>query len=173
MNAEERILWQGQPKQGLRVRTHDLFLIPFSLLWCGFAVFWTVSVIATSAPFIMKIFGLAFVGIGMYFVFGRFLVESYQRRHTWYTLTDQRAIITATAPRRIDRSVDLHSVTNVSVETQHGGWGTVLLGPAPAMPFSRIGFGRNNAGPPAFDVVQDAASIYSMIVDVRQCKKIG
>ncbi len=34
----ERLLWTGQPAQGLLLTAANGFLIPFSLVWCGFVL---------------------------------------------------------------------------------------------------------------------------------------
>jgi hypothetical protein len=76
----ERVLWSGRPAPGLTFRPADGFLIPFSLLWCGFAIFWEASVLRIpGAPFFFPLFGAVFVAAGLYFVFGRFLFRDAQR----------------------------------------------------------------------------------------------
>ena len=69
----ERVLWSGQPKQGLSLSGKDALLIPFSLMWGGFAIVWNAAV--WLAPFdtktsgdpdwFFKLWGLPFLVIGI------------------------------------------------------------------------------------------------------------
>ena len=56
----EKIIWWGQPAQGLLFTSRDWFLVPFSLLFAGFAIFWELSVLnTTNSPTFMKLWGTA------------------------------------------------------------------------------------------------------------------
>jgi uncharacterized protein (DUF58 family) len=63
----ERVVWKGRPAGGLLLTARDTFLIPFSLLWCGFAVFWEFSAVSQrNGPGFFLLFGLFFVLVGLY-----------------------------------------------------------------------------------------------------------
>src|ERR1700728_3149818 len=81
----ERLLWQGRPRAGIRLRGSDVFLIPFSLLWAGFIVFWETMALFkvpknNPVGWLFPLFGVPFVLAGFYIVFGRFLLDARSRR---------------------------------------------------------------------------------------------
>lgn len=96
----ERILWSGQPKQGLMFTGKDKLLIPFSLLWGGFAIFWNAMVwlapsIASpgsNPDWFFKLWGLPFLVVGLYVIAGRFFHDAHIRKNLFYAVTDQRIL---------------------------------------------------------------------------------
>lgn len=89
----ERVIWTGRPDADVWLEASDAALIPFSVLWGGFAIVWEVMVVNSGAPVLLKIWGIPFVAIGVYLLVGRFFVRRWQRRRTTYLLTDRRALI--------------------------------------------------------------------------------
>lgn len=126
----ERVLWTGRPKQGVAFRAMDAFLIPFSVLWCGFVVFWNIGVQSgpESAPPVFDIFGLVFLLVGLYFLFGRFIHDAAIRRRTTYALTDQRALF-----RRGSKisSLDLSHLPKLELQERSDGTGTISFQDGP------------------------------------------
>lgn len=58
LGSNENIIWTGRPPKGILFRSSDFFLIPFSILWFGFAIFWEGTVFMGDAPI--------FLGYGEY-----------------------------------------------------------------------------------------------------------
>src|SRR5690349_16574111 len=93
LSSGERLLWSGQPRQGVFLRGSDALLIPFTLLWAGFACFWEYMVVRNPTPLLFRLWGIPFLMVGAYLVVGRFFLDAWTRRHTVYGLTSQRVIV--------------------------------------------------------------------------------
>lgn len=88
----ETLMWTGQPRRGLMLRPADALLVPFSLLWGGFAIFWNVMV-WRAADWFFRLWGLPFLVAGLWLIGGRFFSDAWLRAHTRYAVTDRRVLI--------------------------------------------------------------------------------
>ena len=176
LDPGEKVLWAGQPRQGLFLRASDAITIPFSLLWGGFAIFWETMALKTlhhgkNTPLFVQIifplWGVPFVLVGLYMIFGRFVVDARRRRRTWYGITDRRALIIRTGPRRKVTSFDLRNISEVNFQEHGDGTGTLTFGPVLVVSRNRS---LNAAGPQsnAFDHTPDAAEAYRTVRQVQQ-----
>ncbi|MDQ4501625.1 hypothetical protein [Sinomonas sp. ASV322] len=71
----------------------DLFLVPFSIMWAGFVVFWEFTAVASRAPVFFDLWGIPFILVGLYSTAGRFVFKRRRKLATVYGLTDSRAIV--------------------------------------------------------------------------------
>jgi hypothetical protein len=97
LRAGETLLWSGRPDPRVRFTSSDALLIPFSLMWGGFAFFWESQVVRSDAPVLFRLWGIPFVLVGCYFIFGRFIYKSRRKTRTAYGLTKGRALISVGA----------------------------------------------------------------------------
>ena len=44
LTSGENFIWAGRPSGSVIFHKEDAFLVPFSLLWGGFAIFWELGV---------------------------------------------------------------------------------------------------------------------------------
>jgi hypothetical protein len=170
LGRDERLLWSGMPQQGLRFRSSDWLAVPFSLMWGGFAIFWEYSVsTARNAPVFMVLWGIPFVLVGLHIIVGRFFADAYQRSRTFYGVTDQRVIIIDGLFNRQVKSLPLPTLSDISLSERSNGSGTITFGPSatPYGVFGRTwpGMGRRMA--PAFDPIDDARRVYTLIRDAQ------
>ena len=164
--AGEHIVWSGRPSQGIVFTPRDLFLVPFSLIWCGFAVFWTFgATAAVGAPSFFTLWGLGFVCVGLYFVFGRFIVDAWVRTDMRYAVTNQRILIARPAPFSRFTVISLSRLPNVELVEQSNGRGTIRFGDVQPM-WGNRGFGGWS---PAFDptpqfiAIDDVRRVFDLV----------
>ena len=169
----ERLLWTGRPRQGLRLRPSDWYLVPFSLLWGGFAFFWEFMVLTGGAPWFFALWGVPFVLVGLYLIVGRFFADSYQRARTYYGVTDQRVLILSGLLNRRTTSIALPNLGEVSLTERSDRSGSITFGtPNAAYPAwwgsSWPGTGYKTA--PTFDLIDDVRQVYSAIQEAQRAE---
>lgn len=122
LRVDEEILWWGQPHPYHLLSVADIFMIPFSLLWGGFAYFWEFLVITSGAPPLFVLWGIPFVLIGSYMIFGRFIHNYLIRRNMYYAITDQRLIILR---KFLSEKAYFMPIEKAEIRGQSYGWGDV------------------------------------------------
>ena len=171
LDPGEKLLWSGEPRQGLVLRAADAFLIPFSLLWCGFAVFWETMAIASGAPFLFALWGVPFVLMGLHVVVGRFFVDARVRARTSYALTDRRVIIVSGLFTPTIRTLALRTLGEITLEEKSDGTGTITFGPTHPAARHMRGLawpGASQFQSPAFDMIRSVASVHRLVRDAQK-----
>lgn len=120
----EAILWRGKPEKGHLLSGKDVFLIPFGIFYCSFAIFWTVSAL-TVAPLPFAMFGVPFICVGLYITMGRSIHTASVRKRTAYVITNHKVI------RRRGNKIDMldaKTMPAIHVTARTDGTGTIQFG---------------------------------------------
>ncbi len=163
----ERILWSGRPAQGFLFTGRDALLIPFSLVWGGFAVFWETKVLTQpNVTPLFALWGVPFVLIALYLVAGRFVLDAWIRSGMDYAVTNRRILISRSGPFGKFTAVSLDRLPDASISESAGGRGTIRFGePAPL-------WGRRNSfaswtpsldPTPQFIGIEDARNVFDQV----------
>jgi hypothetical protein len=179
LTSGETIIWAGQPKAGVIFHKEDWYLIPFSLLWGGFTLFWESGVSGfggfskgAGAPLFFQLWGIPFVLVGQYLIWGRFFYVAWLKRRTYYAATNRRVIVVQNGWKRQMASSYIDSVPTVIKESDSNGTGILRFAPAEPMWNGRRGWGAWNALSigeiPAFIDIEDVDSVYRQVSDLRE-----
>ena len=167
----EKLLWTGQPRQGLILSGRDSFLIPFSLLWGGFAIFWNgiVWIIPShdnGPDWLFKLWGLPFLALGLYMIAGRFWHDAAIRKRLIYAVTTQRVLMLRGMRSAKLVSLDIHRLPRLELSEFRDGTGTIAF-EANSMFFNGMnGFSLwvpAMSGAAQFSGIADPRQVYELI----------
>ena len=96
LDPGEKILWQGRPDGAVTLRPRNIMMLVFGLFFAGFALFWMIMAAQAGGGFWM--FGLIHFSVGLGVIFSAVFWGAFKRRRSWYTLTNNRAIIASDLP---------------------------------------------------------------------------
>ena len=164
LRSGERLLWQGRPRGGIRLRAIDLYLIPFSLVWCGFILFMAVAtLLGAKADPVARFVLIPFVAIGLYMLLGRFFVDAIRRKNTAYGVTDRRAIIAVDFFGRKVQSINLRALPEVSLTAKSDGSGTITFGAVQSLSWGRYNPWTGGSSQSAFEMIEDVRRVSDLI----------
>jgi hypothetical protein len=161
--SDETVRWTGQPPTGLLWRTTDWVLVPFSLMWGGFALFWESMVISAGAPLVMQLWGVPFVCVGAYMIAGRFWWDANVRARTRYAVTDRAAYVVVDGFRGSVRRFAGPALAEVQIERRDDGSGTLRFGPNAPARGQWYGSRTPLASPNAFEAIRDVDHAYDAV----------
>jgi hypothetical protein len=174
----EVVLWTGQPNGSVIFHARDLYLIPFSLLWGGFAIFWELGVLgywgsahksgANSTSWFFTLWGIPFVLVGQYIIWGRFVFDWWRKKRTFYAITDKRLLIVEEVLNRKLISVRLTENTFLDKSTRQDGRGTLKFGVPQATANNWSWWGNfESDSRPSFRDIDEVERVYTMISNLQ------
>ncbi len=178
----ESLLWSGQPLRNVVFHSQDLFAIPFSLLWGGFALFWELGAtghfgnpLKSGSNAFLELWGIPFVLMGQYMIWGRFFYTAWKKTRTHYGVTNKRVIVLNTAPSRKITDAYLRNIDSVSLSIRADHIGTIEFAPEPdnRSAWKRMGSRRSNQididlSRLIFFDIADARSVHQLIQTQRE-----
>jgi len=165
------LLWSGRPATGIRFNSYDWLSIPFSLMWCGFAIFWETLAFSSGAPFFFRLWGIPFVLFGLYAVAGRFFWDAYRRSVTWYGLTSDAALIVRGGINGTIVRIYLPAVQSMNLVLRSDGSGTITFSDGqPASRRSSWEIWPGGSSAPSFYGVADARRVYEICSAAQRSK---
>jgi len=179
LTSGESLLWSGKPNPKVIFHSSDTFTIPFSLLWGGFAIFWELGVsgigfMGNKGPSsFMQLWGIPFVIIGQYMIWGRFFYAAWKKRRVLYAITNRRVLVTVRPPGAKTISAFLENIPSIDKELRPDGIGTLKFGSLNDSPWQ----GKRNkasienlylsAGIPVFVDIDNASAVFDIVTDLR------
>jgi len=168
--SEERLLWTGKPSDGLQFTSMDLFLLPFSVVWIGFALVWTFIASRSGAGTFFVLWGMMFVVFGVTVMWGRFWFDAWLRERTRYAITDRRLLISRSGPFSMFTVLALERLPEARLTERGDGSGSIRFGQSNI--FAGAGFGL---WVPSLDSTPQLIGIPNArdVFDLVQCAAAG
>jgi hypothetical protein len=137
LSRGERILWVGKPSASREARKIGCPALIVGIPFTAFAVFWVVgaSNITRNAPSglgppgfstVFPLFGLIFVGIGLYVLLSPFLTYA-KSSATTYAITNERILIVESGSTRVVKSYTKRDLGQITRSELADGSGDLMF----------------------------------------------
>ena len=168
LESGERVLWTGQPGQGVRFRRADRWAVPFTLLWMGFFVVWE-SWAARDGRWGFILWGLPFLVVGAYLTVGRFFADARRRARTTYVVTDRRVLISLGGRKPSVTTFALRGIPALTLVEMKQGTGDIVLEFSDARHIAVGGLRpKGSLAPTILEFLPDVRRVYGVLCEAQR-----
>jgi len=176
--AGETLLWADRPNPNVIFHSDDWYLIPFSIAWVTFTLFWESGMLGywgnstkSTPSLFMALWGIPFILIGQYLLWGRYVYDGWLKRRTYYGVTSRRILVLQEGWNR--KAIFSYIDVLPTIEREGSQTGTLWFGPKlPVLAgkrqstssMSRFSLG----GTPMFADIENVESMYRLVLDLRE-----
>jgi hypothetical protein len=176
LDADEDLIWQGNPAPGLHAPGKTLFQSVFGLPFLGmglaafvfglFAVFGLGDALGVSGGAFVTLFSLPFIAVGLRLVVLSWVMALTAHRHIHYSLSTKRAFVATDFWKRTLDSYPITPDSTLSLEDHGttGTTGTVWF----AVKVERGHKRRSIETRIGFEHIAEAAKVYRLMRDIQQ-----
>ncbi|MCH8620328.1 hypothetical protein [Undibacterium sp. TS12] len=170
----ERLLWSGQPRQGIMFTMSDMVVLPATMLIFDEALSMAEHSWYPGGELEFILIALPFLLFSTYMMLGRFVYDAMLRAKTWYAVTDKRIIVIPGCQRFTERSVYMQHLPEPEYKEARNGSGTVYFGRlSPSAPgiakLACMPLIGNNLGP-FFDTITEPRKVVELIAQVQKSR---
>jgi hypothetical protein len=124
-------------------------------------------------PFFFRLFGIPFVIIGLYFIFGRFIYKGIKKKHTYYAVTNQRVLILTSLSNKNVQAEFIKQIPCINKSVRSDGKGTIKFGNSlffkgmygnSGMDFFGSSYGKDV---PIFYDIEEIERVYRLVNELR------
>lgn len=164
LHADEQPLWQGQHDSALELGLSEAKRLLFGLAFMAFAVFWMIGASRTGGLFWMV--GLVHFCVGLWISIGKPVWRAYQRRYTWYTLTNHRAFIAVDLPFKARKLTSYPITPDTVLHFEDGPFASIRF---PAT--QHVSRRRKRQTAPGFERLAEGQRVYRLMCDVQRAQR--
>lgn len=168
--TDEKILWTGQPVTKFILTGGDIALTLFGLVWTGFSLTFVRAGFESGDRFMISI-SIAFVLFGLYLLIGRFVNNNYEKKRTFYAVTNQRVLIITNS--YYTKSVQAKLINQIPIlikNIRKDGIGTIQFD---NYQYSTSGENVVSIDVPTFHDIKDVDTVYKLINDLKRPREIA
>ncbi len=172
LHKDEEVLWIGQPTS-FKASGRSIFTAVFSIFFMVFAIFWMAGASAVGGPFFL--FGFPFLIIGAIMFYTTTFGHKNGLRKSIYAVTQSRAIIIITLPRKGTSCKEyvFSELKSINLENVKGEVGTIRFEDINLIhyEYGRYTRARSSSYYPerelttAFIMINDVHTVYHMIYE--------
>jgi hypothetical protein len=165
LGINEKLIWTGKPKTGIRFRSSDILIIPFSLFYTGNAFAMASQAIESDGPLLFKLWMSLFFVIGLYMVAGRFFADARKRANMVYGITQERILIKSGIFSRKVKFFKIAAISDMLISQKADLSGTITFEPASLIQDIQWPDKKRS---PKLEFIEDVKSVYDKIISIQK-----